>query len=303
MRKRILVSLVGATLCCPGFAVDLDTAILNVRDACSGISDSMHDMKVKAGIGTAVTAVGTVTGGVALGAGIAKAKTDNDISNILVALKSAPEQQARDENQIDLGDDDIAALRKQAISENVDVAALEQKSKTLGNVRTGTLAASTATSVVGTALAATNKTSEDLEKNINKCISATKELADAKLVAKIENTATNEEIAIADNIVKACRDYEIIDLTPINKRATGATIASGIGIGTGMVGTITSAVANTNKTRQGDENKEKSLNTTANVMSGASAVASATATIFNATQIAAIKKVATVADICEGALK
>ena len=37
-------------------------------------------------------------------------------------------------------------------------------------------------------------------------------------------------------------------------------------------------------------------------MAGASTAASATATIFNATQISAIKKVANVAEACEGAL-
>ena len=91
-------------------------------------------------------------------------------------------------------------------------------------------------------------------------------------------------------------------MKPINRRATGAALASGIGIGTGVVGTITSSVANTNKIRLGDEQKEKNLNTTANVMSGASTAASATATIFNATQISAIKKLTAVAETCEGAL-
>ncbi len=302
MRKICLTTLcLGLMPTFSVWAVDLNTAILNARTACSGISDSMNDMKVKAGINTAVTAVGTVSGGVALGTGIAKVNVDKEI-DLLLALDKSPASQERDSNEIQLTDADYTELL--TLNPNADkISELEQKSKTLGNIRTGTLAASTATNIVGTALAATNKVSEDLELNINKCISATKELSNAKLAAKMEGTATDSEMIIADRIINACRDYEYVDLKPINKRATGAAVSSGIGLGTGVVGTITSAVANTEATRAGDAKKEKDLNTTANVMAGASTGASAVATIFNATQIAAIKKVVMVADVCEGALE
>ena len=286
----------------PTFAqTNLSTAIQNTRNACSGISDSMYDMKVKAGINTAVTSVGTVAGGVALGTGIAKANVDKEI-DLLLALDRAPAATERDSNSIELSSDDYNVL----LTLNPDankISELEQKSKTLGNVRTGTLAASTVTNIAGTAIAATNKVSDDLEENIQKCIESVKELSNAKLTAKMEKTATDAEIAFADQIINACRDYEYVDLKPINKRATGAAVSSGIGIGTGVIGTITSAVANTDKTRNGDIQTEKGLNTTANIMAGASTGASAVATIFNATQISAIKKVANVAEVCEGALK
>ena len=48
------------------------------------------------------------------------------------------------------------------------------------------------------------------------------------------------------------------------------------------------------------KNKEKNLNTAANVLAGGTTAASLSATIFNATQISAIKRAATVADECEG---
>ena len=38
---------------------DLTLALQNTRNACSGISDAMYDLKTKAGINTAVTGVGT----------------------------------------------------------------------------------------------------------------------------------------------------------------------------------------------------------------------------------------------------
>ena len=52
---------------------DLTAAIENVRTTCGNISAELSDMKKMAGITTAVTGVGTVAGGVALGTGLAKA--------------------------------------------------------------------------------------------------------------------------------------------------------------------------------------------------------------------------------------
>ena len=49
--------------------------------------------------------------------------------------------------------------------------------------------------------------------------------------------------------------------------------------------------------------KEKNLNTASNVLSVGATAASVTATVFNATQIAAIKKVAKVSEACTGVLK
>jgi hypothetical protein len=295
------------------FAIDLNTVIQNARQACSGIDDSMAHLKTMAGINTAVTAVGTVAGGVALGTGIAKVGVDKEqqaledkVKKLIAEKSNIPIERLDIENEAEFR----AAIHRVAYADESDMSEdikkineLEQKSKTLGNVRTGTLAASTVTNVAGTAIAVTNKVEDDLEEKINRCVSSIKELSSAKLAAKVENTANDSEIAQADMIITACRDYEYIDIKSINKRAIGAAVASGIGVGTGVVGTITSAVANTDKTRQGDEKTEKNLNTTANLMSGASTIASATATIFNATQISAIKKVATVAEACEGAMK
>ena len=48
---------------------------------------------------------------------------------------------------------------------------------------------------------------------------------------------------------------------------------------------------------------QASLNTTANILAGTTTAASTTATVFNATQIKAIKKVAEIAEKCTGALR
>ena len=96
-------------------------------------------------------------------------------------------------------------------------------------------------------------------------------------------------------------------MSSVDNRARGATISSGVGAGVGFVGTIVSAVSNTDKTRNDNtaagKKKEKNLNTAANVMAGGATVASGVATVFNATQISAIKKAAEVADNCERVLE
>ena len=298
-------------------STEFTAAIEKVRSACGGISDQLSDMKKMAGINTAVTGVGTVAGGVALGTGIAKTQKDKAYDELIEELTKnleAAEQTANDLEQavIDADSAQIANLmatikgtasdteRKEIIDK---LNGLYEQSKKLGNVRTGTMAAATATNIAGAAIAGTNKIDEDFATKIGTCAGAVSALANVKMIAFVEGSATPEQVAQADKIISACGQYETVDLSSINKRATGAAVSGGIGAGLGFVGTITSAVANTDQTRAGDAQKEKNLNTVSNVLAGGTAAASLTSTIFNATQIAAIKRAATVADECEEALK
>ena len=82
MKKLSFVLL--ALLACPSYAAvyDLDVAMDNVRNACRGINSKMDHLKLMAGINTGIGAVGTVTGAVALGTGIAKAQKDKEIESL-----------------------------------------------------------------------------------------------------------------------------------------------------------------------------------------------------------------------------
>ena len=118
---------------------------------------------------------------------------------------------------------------------------------------------------------------------------------------------TDDELDRTQNIISKCSAWETVDLSKIDNRAKGATVSSAVGAITGVVGTITSASANSDATRKDNSDagkqREKNLNTASNVLAGTTTVASAAATIFNATQISAIKRAALVADECDGALK
>ena len=288
---------------------DLTAAIENVRTTCGNISAELSDMKKMAGITTAVTGVGTVAGGVALGTGLAKANVDKEIEELesqiarLIAERGdVPIEHLQIEDE---------ALFKRQVNEFIayyqakeqEISVAEQKSKNLGNWRTGTLAAATATNIAGAVMSGTNRVKGDLKQQIDECLMSVKTLSNVRMQARIDGSANDTELAHAENIIRACDAWTTVDVSSINNRSTGATVSSGIGAGLGLAGAITSASANSKDVRDGDSDKEKNLNTAANVLAGGTTATSLSATIFNATQINAIKRAATVADECEGALK
>ena len=298
----------------------LDDTLRATYTACFGIDEELKPLKVKAGINTAITAVGTAAGAGALATGLVKAKTDRKIEDLEKKLaeidkreeeglieEPTEEEIAAFENiefnvveDNDIGED-LESLNNQLLAE---IDSLTEKSVKLGNWRTGLLAGNTATNIAGAVIAGTNKVKGDLEAQINDCITAVGELRRAVGRAEIENDANLGEAKV---ILNACAKYETLDISKINKRATGAMVSSSVGAATGVAGTISSIFANSKKVRDDNSDagkkKEKGLNTTANVLAGASTLASGTATVFNATQIKAIKDVSAVAAECTGALQ
>ncbi len=306
----------------------LTAQIERTKAACAGISDELADLKKMAGINTAVTAVGTVAGGVALGTGIAKAGVDAEAEEIEAELlaeieklnKLAAEQTDFDLipdfdvpedgiNQISTassaGNTTIAAQQNVVNEKQAELDKLTKKSKTLGNIRTGTMAGAAVADTVGTVIAANNRVKGDLQSQINECIAATKELANVRMQERINGTADAAELNRAETIVRECGAWEYVDLSKINKRATGAAISAGTGAAMAIAGTITSASANSDSVRndntESGKKKEKNLNTASNVLAGGTTAASAVAVVFNATQISAIKRAVQAAENCEGA--
>ncbi|MBO5947162.1 MAG: hypothetical protein J6Q44_03400 [Alphaproteobacteria bacterium] len=290
---------------------DLSAAIENVRITCGNISTELTDMKKMAGIATAVTGVGTVAGGVALGTGLAKTNADKEIADLeqqLARLDADRNLQTITisatnlQNELDQYQASIQTLSKSELQEQKSEA--EQKSKNLGNIRTGTLAVATATNIAGAVMSGTNRVKGNLKQQIDECLASVKTLSNVRMQARISKTVTDADLARAENIVRACDAWSTVEVSSINNRSTGATVSAGIGAGLGLAGTITSASANSDGVRNGDDKqREKNLNTAANVLAGGTTAAGLSATIFNATQISAIKRAATVADECEGALK
>lgn len=300
-------AVLGVTPC---MAVPLDPviAIENAQVNCDRISQSFKSMKTMAQVNTAVTAVGTAAGVGATAVGIAKAGTDKQIEKLINDVK---QREARSNNSgmaIEQGQDFIEETMtlvqgksKSAPEQNQ----LEQKSKNLGNWRTGLLAGNTATNIAGTIIAANNRTDQDLRAQLDSCVGSIKDLQDSKMQAQINN-ADMATIQKMERIISACRDYSLLNVDKIDSLAKSAATASGIGIAVGASGTIVSATANSDKIRSDNTDsgmaKEKNLNTASNVLAAGATITSGVATIFNAQQISTLDQAYQIATKCSEAL-
>lgn len=289
----------------------LNDALRATYTACIGIDENLADLKKMAGINTAITSVGTATGIGATVTGIVKSSKDAEIEELEKILEEIDKMH---QETTPLTDAEFVTFmsefnsvynttlnNKESIQSEIDK--LEKQSKSLGNWRTGLMAGSTATNLAGAIIASKNTTDGEITEQIEACKVAVNNLRQSIVQARI----SGENISEAEQIANTCGQYEFIDLSKINTKAKGAMISSAIGTATGLTGTIVSASANTDKVRSDNtadgKQKEKNLNLTSNILAGATTAASATATVFNATQISAIKKVAEVATNCTGVLK
>ena len=190
-----------------------------------------------------------------------------------------------------------AKTKKPELEKQATQAAAQAKKS--GNLRTGMLAGTTATNVAGAVMAGSNRgrVNGTLGEMVDGCVDAVKVLSNVYGQARI-TSPTDANLKRAERVIRACRDWETVNLGPIRNRATGAMVSNIVGAGTGAVGTIVSAVSVSKE----DLERAQKLGKTANTMAGVATVASGVATIFNASQIGAIKRASLVADVCRDAL-
>ena len=300
-----LVIFFAPTLVCAD-TLPLNNALRATYTACVNIDKNLSDLKKMAGINTAVTGVGTGLGAGATIVGAIKAKKDKLREQIDKQLRNLRNMSDKEFLQF-LANVSNYKQYKDMLSQETTA---NDESKKLGNWRTGLMVGNTATNIAGAVIAKGNKVNTDLQTQIDNCKSAIRNLQNSINQAQLDY----DDVSEATEILNACREFEYVDITPINKKANNAMVSSIIGATTGVAGTIASAVANSDDIRKEEESKqgkktdedwqkEKNVNTTANILAGTSTVASGVATIFNATQVSAIKKVASVAEKCTKALK
>ena len=287
-------------------SVDIDKLLFGVRDKCSGIAEELNQVKKMATVNTVVTGAGTVAGGVALYAGIKKSSLDKQVEELEKKLEQlssmSDEEFFRFLKRMSEYQDNLEQY-KNTCAEKQN---LVKKSKDMGNLRTGMMAANTVTAVAGTVIAGSNETEgRSIAARITDC----KHAVD-KLKNQMEQSRVSGDINTHDkleSVVSACSKMYSNDLEEIYANSNVAKISSAVNIGTGVVGTVTSVVANTDKVRSDNstagKEKEKNLNTAANVFAGASTIASGVSTVFNAKTIKAINNNIEFANKCEEALK
>ena len=250
---------------------ELNARLDEARSVCSGISGALNTIYGLDVATTAVSAVGTATAGGALAVGLIK---NND--------------------KMIKGEDP------------------EKTKKAMGHARTGLMAASVATSGVslGTSAAASVNAGKVAEK-MKQCNRVVGEIrtvsgkvralvADYKEETSNDFTAGNATIIAADNISGACKGFDIAGINAIKNSMTASAVISGIGTGTAIAGTTTSAIANSGKV-EGD--KQKKLDLTSNIMAGITTGTSLTTTAVSGAVIGKVKAAIAVAKNCEAALK
>jgi len=303
---KYLTALFGIFAFFPVFAESLPVAIQNTRANCDGISDELKSLQTWAGVNTAVTGAGTLAGGGAVYAGFRKQQQDKLAEQIAKQLEDI--ETMSDEQFLQLLGmmaDYKAEMDRGKLED--ELAEAEKKSKNLGNWRTGLMAGNTATNIAGTVIAQRNKNAgKDIIEVVRACLNSVDELKAARMQARLDGAA-DSELAHAQEIIDKCGKHDIKHLEKIPRRSDVAKWSAVVGIGTGASGTITSAVANTDKTRndnsEAGSKKEKNLNTASNVLAIASTAASGTATGFNIATITAINNAMKTASECEEALE
>ncbi len=195
-----------------------------------------------------------------------------------------------------------------------DVMSKDEKMiKNLGHARTGLMAASIATSGVslGTSAAASVNAGKVAEKmkQCNTVIGEIRILNNKVKVLMQDNKEKTGKTGVeygsfkpetADNIIKNCKGFDIAGINAIKNSMTATAVISGIGTGTAIAGTTTSAIANTKKAT-GTE-KGKKLDMVSNIMAGITAGTSLSSTAVSGAVIGKVKAAIEVAKSCESAL-
>ena len=311
---RMSLSLLFATIV---FAAVADTSSLVLeaeqafnasRIVCSGISDEIAKISNMSKANTAVSAAGTAVAGGALAAGIKKSKIESEIDTI---IKEMCENGGCTPQGVEaMSNEDFF---EKVIEPMSRIAELRQKiaeSKKAGNWRTGLMAGTIGTNLTSAIISGVNINQTELQQHITACNESIKIATDVEFKLKKAgiNPIENPVLKKLDDLKNWCTQIDVSDIEKIEKRMKGVLGTSVAGTAFGIVGTGTSAAANsdkymdvTNKVRLSDEEKkkEKNLNTTANVMAGANVATGVVETGLNISLINLTKKLITNAERCE----
>ncbi|MBO7559878.1 MAG: hypothetical protein J6T27_01840 [Alphaproteobacteria bacterium] len=286
---------------------DGESVLSMARSLCGGISSEISNVSGGAKINTAVTGVGTIAGGGALYAGIKKSSVDAEIERLEKRLCANGGCDAATVEKMSPGEfmENVA----EPLAEIARLTAMKERSKKLGNWRTGLLVGASATHVASAIMSGINKNQSELAQHISACNAAIEQLKNTKRQMLLNDAgAMNTPVyAKINSVINSCNAIDLADVAKIEKRekvVMGASIAGGAAA---VTGAITSASANSPKTRADDSDagkrKEKNLNTASNVLAGVSTAGSGVATGFNISLITLTKKMMERAEKCERAFE
>lgn len=312
----ILFLLIGIS---PVIADETDDLIANAeqifeatRITCSGISDEIAKVSNTSKANTAVTAVGTVAAGGALVAGIKKSQEEEEIDALIAEMCAAGGCTA--EGVKAMSNEEFFNVVLEPMARIAELQEKIDKSKKLGNWRTGLMAGTIGTNLASAIMSGLNIDQSDLMQHVSACNEMIKSIPDMETELRKAGVNPNEHVVAKklSSVRTWCNQIDVKDIEKIEKRMKGVMGTSVAGTAIGVVGVGTSAAANSdkymdvsNKVRLSDaeKQKEKALNTTANVMAGANIATGAVETGLNISLITLTKKLMESASRCEDVLK
>ena len=321
MKIKFGLMFLSMVLCCPFMsrADEMEDAIRRAEEmfeatriACSGISDEISKVSTISKANTAVTAVGTVAATGALAVGIKKSQEEEQLEKMIDEWRSKNE--CTPEKITKMEDKDLLLNCLQPMTQIMGLQEKINKSKTLGNWRTGLMAGTIGTNLASAIMSGLNINQSDLIQHVTACNNMIESLQDVEI--ELRRVGANPmEAPVVKNINNArtwCNKINAKDIEKIEKRMKGVLGTSVVGGVIGVVGVGTSAAANSDKyttaenrlkmTKE-DRNTAHALNTTANVMAGANIATGAVETGLNISLITLTKKLMQQAGQCEEVLK
>jgi len=303
----------------PVMADETDDLIANAeqifeatRITCSGIADEISKVSNISKANTVVSAVGTVAAGGALVAGIKKSQEEEEIDALIAEMCAAGGCNADSVEK--MSNEEFFNVVLQPMARIAELQEKIDKSKKLGNWRTGLMAGTIGTNLASAIMSGLNINQSDLMQHVSACNEMIKSIPDMENELRRAGVNPNEH-AVAKKLSSVrtwCNQIDVKDIEKIEKRMKGVMGTSVAGTAIGVVGVGTSAAANSdkymdvsNKVRlsDADKKKEKALNTTANVMAGANIATGAVETGLNISLITLTKKLMESAARCEDILK
>lgn len=281
--------------------------------ACGGISDEISKISGISVANTVVTGIGTAAGGGAVATGIMKAQEDKKIDALMQRLCDMTAG-CNPDAFVNMSDGDFTKIID-VLADIAEIADIEteiavrtDRSVTLGNWRTGLMAGGAATGVASAIMAGINTNQSDLLQHVTACNMALDGLRAtySEMIAAGINPIENHDMQRIRTATDRCIPIDTSDIDKIEKRMK---TVMGTGISTAAIdiaGAVTSGVANSQKVRNDNSEagiqKEKNLNTAANVMAGVGTASSLVGTGVNISLINLTKKLMTQAKQCEEAL-
>ena len=123
---------------------------------------------------------------------------------------------------------------------------------------------------------------------------------------KPEVKAAHTTVGKTEKILSSCKQFDGEMLGKLHNQSAATATVSGVGGAVGLAGTITSAIANSNKVRNDNtdkgKKKEKALNLMSNISAGVVTGTSAASTIISSISADVAKKESKKAGECEDTL-